>query len=367
MTTNSARRPSVWDSLPWSLRWTAAMSGCILLVAALTYLIVQLAVRVAPVTLAILVALLLTALLQPITEWLVRLGAPRAVGALAGVLALLVVLVIPGALFWQVTANQLADLPGQLAAGWARTREWLSGAFRISGEQLDALGQQARDQIGSSGISLTGIALTAVEAVAAAVVAIILLFFFLRDGRQIVGWLVDRFPQRHRERVATAGRTGWQALAGYARGVVAVASIDAAGIGLALILIGVPLVLPLILLTFLAAFVPLIGATVAGAVAVLVALASGGPVDALLVLLAVIAVQQIEGNLLEPLIMGHTLRLHPVVVLVVVTAGGLLGGVAGALVAVPVTAVVYRVVRTLLAAEQPKPVLPDRAGALHRS
>jgi predicted PurR-regulated permease PerM len=133
---------------------------------------------------------------------------------------------------------------------------------------------------------------------------------------------------------------------------VMVAAIDATGIGLALVVIGVPLVLPLTLLTFVSAFVPLIGATVAGAAAVLVALAAGGPVDALLVLAAVIAVQQAEGNLLEPLIMSRALRLHPVVVLVAVTAGGLLGGVAGALVAVPVTAVLYRIVRTLLTYEK---------------
>lgn len=129
-----------------------------------------------------------------------------------------------------------------------------------------------------------------------------------------------------------------------------VALVDAVGIGTALVLVGVPLALPLALLTFLAAFVPIVGATVAGAAAVLIAFVSNGVADALLVLVAVVVVQQVEGNLLQPLIMGRTLRLHPVVVLITVTAGILLGGIAGALVAVPVTAVGHRVVTTLRAA-----------------
>lgn len=141
---------------------------------------------------------------------------------------------------------------------------------------------------------------------------------------------------------------GWRVLARYARGMVVIAAVDAVGIGVALLVIGVPLALPLALLTFVAAFVPVLGATVAGAVAALVALAANGPMDALLVLAAVIAVQQAEGNLLEPLIMGHALRLHPAVVLIAVTAGALTAGVAGALIAVPLTAVIYRVSRTVL-------------------
>jgi predicted PurR-regulated permease PerM len=222
MSANSARPGSVWDSLPRSLRWTAALCACLLVIICVAYLILQVAVLVAPLTLALAAALLLTALLQPISGLVVRLGAPPAVGALAGVLVLLPVLIVPGVLFWQVTADQLADLPGQIEAGWRRTREWLTATFGISGDQLDRLSQQAGEQISSSGVSLTGLALTAVEVLAAAVLAVILLFFFLKDGRQIVGWLIQRFPRRHRDRVAAAGANGWQALAGYARGTVMV-------------------------------------------------------------------------------------------------------------------------------------------------
>jgi predicted PurR-regulated permease PerM len=142
-------------------------------------------------------------------------------------------------------------------------------------------------------------------------------------------------------------RAGWDALTGYVRATVIIAAADAIGIGVALLLVGVPLALPLVTLTFVAAFVPLIGATVAGAAAVLVALVANGPTAALIVLAAVIAVQQTEGNLLEPLVMGRTVRLHPAVILVAVSAGTVLAGVAGAVVAVPLTAVAYRVASTL--------------------
>jgi predicted PurR-regulated permease PerM len=187
----------------------------------------------------------------------------------------------------------------------------------------------------------------------------VLLFFLLKDGRPLWRWLLRRVPESSRPAAAEAGRNGWRTLTAYSRGTVAIAAIDAIGIGLALLLLGVPLALPLAMITFLGGFVPIIGATVAGSVAVLVALAAKGPTTALLALAAVIAVQQIEGNLLEPLIMKRQVQLHPVVVLVAVTAGTLIGGIAGAFVSVPITAVVYRLVETIAAhrrrTAQPEP------------
>jgi predicted PurR-regulated permease PerM len=348
-TTELAEKPTktrgVWDSLSWSLRYGAVASGCVLLIAAVLYLVIRLAVLVAPLTLAIIVALLLAALLQPVAAAVRRLRAPDSVAALAAIAVLLAVVVVPAALLWQVTAEQAGDLPGQLAQGWDRTREWVIGAG-LSEEQLDRLGDRIGERARSAGGGLASAAMGVAEALGAALLALVLLFFLLKDGGRMAEWATARLPEHSRDRARDAARDGWTALARYARGTVAVAAIDAAGIGLGLVIIGVPLALPLALLTFVAAFVPVIGATVAGAVAVLVALAASGPVDALLVLLVVVAVQQIEGNLLEPLIMGRALRLHPAVVLVAVTAGALTAGVAGALVAVPVTAVTYRVWRS---------------------
>jgi predicted PurR-regulated permease PerM len=364
--TDKRSTKGVWESLSWSLRYGAVACACLLLIAAAVYLLVRLAVLVAPLTLAILVAFLLAALLEPVAGLVGRLPVPRAVAALAAILVLLAVLVLPGVLVWSVTARQAQDLPQQLGQGWERTKEWLVG-IGVSEGQLDRITQQISDQAGAAGGNLTATAMGVVEALGAALLALVLLFFLLKDGRRMAAWATDRFPVRSRERAARAAHDGWDALARYARGTVAVAAIDAIGIGIGLVIIGVPLALPLAVLTFVAAFVPIIGATVAGAVAVLVALAANGPVDALLVLAVVVAVQQIEGNLLEPLIMGRALRLHPAVVLVAVSAGALLAGVAGALVAVPITAVAYRMWHSWSGARAdatlaPRPAV-DRAAA----
>lgn len=335
----------MWESLSWSLRFGAVASGCVLLIAALLYLVIRLAVLVAPLTLAIIVALLLAALLEPVAAAARRLRAPDSVAALAAIAVLLAVVVLPAVLLWQVVAEQASDLPQQLAQGWDRTRAWVIGAG-LSEEQLQSLSDRIAERARAAAGSFASAAMGVAEALGAALLALVLLFFLLKDGRRMGAWAIARLPERSRERAGRAAGDGWTALARYARGTLAVAAIDAVGIGIGLVVIGVPLALPLALLTFVAAFVPILGATVAGTVAVLVALAANGPVDALLVLLVVVAVQQIEGNLLEPLIMGRALRLHPAVVLVAVTAGALTFGVAGALVAVPVTAVAYRVWRS---------------------
>ncbi|GIF00065.1 AI-2E family transporter [Paractinoplanes rishiriensis] len=340
--------------LPWSLRYAALACACVLLIAATAFLVIRIAVLVAPLTMAIVVAALLAALLQPVTELLDR-WLPRSLAALGGVLLLLAVLVVPAVLMWPTVAKQASELPAQLEQGWGRTQEWLVSTFGVSEQQLSAALDRVGQSVQSSAPDPTASAMSLVEGVGAALLALVLMFFLLKDGPKIGDWLLRRLPEPSRERWGEAAGNGWNALAKYARGTIAVAAVDALGIGLALILIGVPLALPLAVLTFLAAFVPVLGATVAGAVAVLVALAANGPLDALLVLGAVILVQQLEGNLLEPLIMGKALRLHPAVVLVAVTAGALTGGVAGAFLAVPLTAVVHQVASTLSAVRAESP------------
>ena len=158
-------------------------------------------------------------------------------------------------------------------------------------------------------------------------------------------WFLGELPARARAPWSAGATEGWATVTGYIRGVLIVAAIDAVGIGAALYVIGVPLALPLGLLVFVGGLVPYIGAAVTGAVAVLVALAANGPADAVLTLVAVVVVQQLEGNLLEPVIVGRQVRLHPVAVVIVVFAGSLLAGVVGAIVAVPLCAVGYRVYR----------------------
>jgi predicted PurR-regulated permease PerM len=238
-------------------------------------------------------------------------------------------------------------LSQQLDEGLQRSRDFVTGTLPVSDAQLDKLAGQVRDGLGGGTPDPVGGARTAAEVFGSALLALVLLFFLLKDGRSMWHWVLRRLTGPNRTVTAEAGRAGWRTLGSYSRGTMIIAAIDAIGIGLALVLLGVPLALPLALITFLGGFVPIIGATVAGAVAVLVALAANGPTTALLVLAAVIAVQQIEGNLLEPLIMKRQVQLHPAVILVVVTAGTLIAGVAGAFVSVPIAAVAYRVVDTV--------------------
>jgi putative heme transporter len=182
-----------------------------------------------------------------------------------------------------------------------------------------------------------------VQGVAALVLAVILLFFFVKDGAQLVDWMIARTPDQHRETARAVGRRAWTALTGFVRGTAAIALIDAVGIGIGLAIVGVPLVLPIAVLVFLGGFIPVIGAFITGMIAVLVALATAEPdaafQTALIVLAIVVGVQQFESNVLQPVIMRRAVSLHPVVVLTVLTAGAALIGILGAFLAVPIAAV----------------------------
>jgi putative heme transporter len=360
------KRP--WDAVPWLLRVTALYGSCLLVVAATVYLICLLLLAVALLSLAVAIALLLAALLSPVSRLLRRLRVPDALAALGGVLTLLGVLTLAGVLVTTQVASQFGDLGETVANGLDEVRQVIvTGPLPIGEEQLDSVVELLRQSLTDAGADVdpAATATATLETAGAAILALVLLFFLLKDGSRMWGWLLRLFPDRLCPAVDEAGRAGWWALSRYIGGQAVVAAVDAIGIGIALLVIGVPLVLPLALLTFLGGFVPIVGATVAGAAAVLVALVTNGPVDALLVLLAVIAVQQLEGNLLEPLIVGRALKLHPAPVLLAVTAGTLTAGIAGAVIAVPILAVLHRSGSVLLRhrAEQRSAARPEpRAG-----
>lgn len=336
-----------WAGLPWPVRTAVTWSACLVVVVTGCWLLGKIAVLLAPLAVALAGTLFLAALLDPVLLLLRRIRVPATVAALFTILLLLGVLVGLGVLVWSLTASQFGELSQQLDQGLERTRDFVTSSLPISDAQLDKLIKQTRDGLSGSAPDPVGGARTATEVAGSLVLALVLLFFLLKDGRSMWRWVLRRMTGPNRELAAEAGRAGWRTLGAYSRGTMIVAAIDAIGIGSALLLLGVPLALPLALITFLGGFVPIIGATVAGAVAVLVALAANGPTTALLVLAAVIAVQQIEGNLLEPLVMKRQVRLHPAVILVVVTAGTLIAGIAGAFVSVPIAAVTWRVVDTV--------------------
>ena len=202
-----------------------------------------------------------------------------------------------------------------------------------------------RDTLASGALSTAG---TVVEVLASGFLVLFATFFFLRDGGRIWRFLVGLLPTAARAPIARAGQQSWLTLVAYVKATVLVAFIDAVGIGLALLILRVPFALPLAALVFLSSFVPIVGATVSGAVAVLVALVTRGPLVALVVLIAVVLVQQLEGHVLQPLIMGRAVAIHPLAVIVAIATGVVLAGIIGALVAVPVVAVLNTGIRHLI-------------------
>ncbi|PZF96061.1 AI-2E family transporter [Micromonospora endophytica] len=354
-----------WEALPWLVRSAVVWSACLVVIAAGLYLLARITMLVTPLAIAVAATLFLAALLDPVQLALRRLRLPPAPAALLTVLLLLGILGGVGVLVWNLTANQFSELADELSQGLARTRDLITSTLPVTDAQLDGLLNQLRQTVTEQEVDPVSSARTVTEVFGSALLALVLLFFLLKDGRSMWHWTLSRMTGPNREIATEAGRVGWRTLGSYSRGTMLIAAIDAIGIGLALVLLGVPLALPLALITFIGGFVPIIGATVAGAVAVLVALAADGPTTALLTLAAVIAVQQIEGNLLEPLVMKRQVRLHPVVILVAVTAGALIAGIAGAFVAVPIAAVAWRVIdsvqrqRQAVAAASPPATPPE--------
>jgi predicted PurR-regulated permease PerM len=347
-----AREPAVargaWASVPLSLRVAGLVSGCLLLIAGAVYVVGYVAVQLATLSTAVAASILIAALLEPMVGHLHRrLRVPRALGALLAVLLLIAVIVAPAVLLWNLTAGQFSDVVNQLGEGAGRLRTYLTDVLPVSDSQLDRIMDDVQRRLSAVGANAVAGALTLVEILAAVLFALFVSFFLLKDGPSIWAWLLGQLPRRARPLTDEAGVAAWDTVTRYVRGTLIVAAIDAIGIGIALVIIGVPFALPLALLVFVGGFVPYVGATVSGSVAVIVALAVNGPVDALLTLAAVVAVQQIEGNLLEPFIVGHQVRLHPVVIIIAVFAGSLMAGIAGAVVAVPLTAVAYRVLRVI--------------------
>jgi predicted PurR-regulated permease PerM len=224
-------------------------------------------------------------------------------------------------------------------------RNWAQGPpLDLNADQLGSVVDAAMDQVRRSAAEIAGMVVggvgTVVSGLVTAVLSVLLLFFFLKDGPRFLPWLGDQLPARAATHLAELLSRGYDTLGSFVRSQAFIGFIDAVFIGLGLLIVGVPLVLPLTVLIFVAAFVPVVGAFVAGAVAVLIALVSNGLTDAVIVLVIILVVQQLEGNLLQPIVQGRGLHLHPAVVLLAVVVGGQLAGVVGALLAAPVAALI---------------------------
>jgi predicted PurR-regulated permease PerM len=331
--------------VPKLLRQAAAWSWRLLLVAAVIYFAFRLASALRLVVLPLIAATLLTALLQPLASFLRRAGMPRLLATWCTFLA--AVIVIAGAVLLMVNRVS-ADYP-TLSAEVTRTARELQHSlagppFHLNAGKLQNLVKDLGNFLSKHKAQVAGTVLTggrlAIEVVAGLVLTLFISFFLLKDGHNIWGWLISGLRPEAKRRAKAAGDAAWQALVNYVRGTTVVAAIHALLIGLALWLLGVPLLVPLIVLVFLASFIPIIGILVVGALAILVTLATKGWLAALILLAVFIMENQIEGHLLQPLVVGRIVRLHPLAIIMVLAVGGIIAGIPGAIVAVPAAAVI---------------------------
>ncbi|MGN6599020.1 MAG: AI-2E family transporter [Actinomycetes bacterium] len=339
-----AGRRQPGEAVSWSLRVAGEWSLRFLLLVGALFVLWRLLDAVGLVTISLVVALLVTALLQPAVAALQHRGTPT---PLAVVAVFILGIASLGLIGWfvvtQVSSN-FSTLAGQVVDAENAIREWLvSGPLHISEKQLDAIGNDIVKAINdnrqriASGVFTT--ASTAIEAISGLLLVLVSIFFLLRDGSTVWRWVVQLFPLSARGDVHVAGRLAWRTLSGYVRGVVLVACADAVTVTIVLLIVRIPLAIALGVLIFVGAFVPLIGLLVTGTLCVLVALVSHGVGAALVVAIAIILAVQAEGQLLHPFVMSRAVRVHPLAVVISVTAGTIVAGIFGALIAVPVVAV----------------------------
>jgi predicted PurR-regulated permease PerM len=357
---DAAVSPGMRTAAAWSWRFLVVIAA----IGVLVWIIIQLRLIVIPV----IIGVLLAALLVPYASWLQRrLRFPRWL-AVAG--AMLTLIGVITALVWLVVAQVRAGWPSlrdRSVDAWDEFLVWLSSTFGLSAQEItDGIDAVVGElDLSTDGPLVTGalsVGSTAAEVLAGTVLVIFSLLFFLIDGRGIWRFVVRLFPRRARAAVDGSARAGWITLTTFAKVQIFVAFVDGLGIGLIAWALGVPLALPIGVAVFLASFVPFVGAVVTGALAVLIALVYNGPFIALLMLAGVLLVQQLEGNVLQPLIMGPAVRVHPLAVVLAVTTGGLLAGIPGTLFAVPIVAFLNVVVRYIAAGRwrtTPNPTLAD--------
>ncbi|GAA2140472.1 AI-2E family transporter [Glycomyces algeriensis] len=350
------------DFVPTGLAVGAAWSWRLLIIGAAVAIFLYLLSYVTTVVIPVAISFLLAAMLQPPAAWLIRKGWNK---SLASIFMLVAGLAAVGAILTFVVQQFIAGIPDfydSIVTGLKDAQAWLeSGPYGLNGAQVAEIVANIQDNITSwydenqQAIVQTGVDVATSTAsglgnfATGLFLVLFTTYFFIRDGRKIWTFLTGMLPRTASEPLRYAGGAGWSTLVQYMRTIVVVAAVDAIFIGLGLYLLEVPLWLPLTTLIFLGAFIPIIGATISGIIAVVVALVGtpNGLVTALIVLGIVLAVQQLESNLLQPFLMSRAVKLHPLAIVLAVTAGGFVWGIIGALVAVPILAIVNGTVRAL--------------------
>ncbi|GAA1650105.1 AI-2E family transporter [Microbacterium flavum] len=338
-------RGEIEETLPHGLRVITAYAWRFVVIALAAGILIWLVIQLKLLVVPLFVAILVTALLWPAFTWMLRRGVPR---WLAIVVSVVGTFAIVGGLLWlaiwQIT-REWSDVRERTLQSIGQFRDYLiDGPLHLTAQQIDALLLQAwtflQQQVDLLWSGALVIGSTVGHVATGAVLALFILLCTLADGAGIWRWVVRLFPRRARTDVDGAGRAGWATVVTYARTQLLVATIDAIGIGLGAFLLGVPLAIPIGVLVFLGAFVPFVGAIVTGSLAVFLALVYNGPWIALWMVIVVLGVQQLEGHVLQPLLMGSAVKVHPLAVVLVVAGGAMIAGIPGALFAVPLAAFV---------------------------
>jgi putative heme transporter len=339
---------------PYGVDLAAQWSWRLILIGITTYVLFRLMQFFAELTIPVVIALLITALASPLVGWMQRIGIPRGLAAFLVVLGGLALVAAMLGFAGQQVAAGANDLANQVSAGLDEVKDWLrTGPLHVSDQQINDYIQKASDSLENQAKSgkvlsqVTNIGSALTHILAGLFLVLFSTYFFLADGDRIWSWIVRFAPRAARAHVDSSGRVAWVSLTQFVRATVIVAVTDAVGVMIAASILQVQFVLAIGVLVFLGAFVPIVGAFVAGTVAVLVALVDHGPVVALLMLGAVVLVQQIESHVLQPFLMGRFVSIHPLGIIIAIAAGILLAGIAGALVAVPFAAAANAVVQHL--------------------
>ncbi|WJJ12342.1 AI-2E family transporter [Prescottella equi] len=340
--------PLVRVGAAWTWRLLVLFAGLL----ALGYVVSKLESVVIPVALALLFA----AFLMPAVDNLHRRGVPRSAAVLVAVVGTIGIVGAVLSFVVQQFVEGLPDLSDQFTTSVTKAQEWLTqGPLHFSEDQIRHAGDNVVKAIQSNQEALTSGALTTAtvigEIFAGAFLTLFTLVFFLYGGNQVWEFVTRIIPKNTRGRVRLAGRQGFNSLVHYTRATVAVAAVDAIGIGAGLAILGVPLALPLASLVFVGAFIPIVGAFVTGFLAVLVALVTKGLLTALIVLGIIVGIMQLEGHVLQPLLLGRAVRLHPLAVVLAITTGIVLAGIVGGLLAVPIVAFLNTAIRSLCAGD----------------
>ncbi len=339
--------------VPWGLDLAAAWSWRLLVIAAAGLVLSRAIGFLSVVVLPVVIALLFAALVWPVVTGLKRLGLPRGLAAIIVVLAGIGFVTAMLTFAGQQVANGANDLADSTVRGLDEVKNWLqTGPLKASDSQINTYIDQAQSAITPKGDAsilsrVTEVGTAVSHVLAGFFIVLFATYFFLADGERIWAWIVRLAPRAARQHVDSSGRVAWISLTQFVRATVIVAAVDAIGIMIVAAILQVPFVLAIGVLVFLGAFIPMVGATIAGLVAILVALVDQGPITALLMLGGVVLVQQIEGHGLQPFLMGRWVSVHPLGVIVAIGCGVLVAGIPGALVAVPLAAAVNAVVQHL--------------------